>query len=76
MDTIHVGRRVLARAAARPGGLEALAAHLEISQRVLHYYSTGIEPMLDAICLRAADVILADVPVLREPPGANEGVAE
>ena len=77
METIRVGRRVLARAAAKLGGVEALAAHLEISQRVLQYYITGVEPVPDALCLRAIDVILEDVPaIVREPPGTNEGIAK
>jgi hypothetical protein len=62
MDTVRVGRRVLARAAAKLGGVEPLAAYLKIGQRVLQYYITGREPVPDALVLRAIDVILEDIP--------------
>ena len=77
METIRIGRRVLARAAAKLGGVDALAARLEISEQVLRHYITGREPVPDALLMRAIDVILEDVPtIVREPPGVGESVAK
>jgi len=77
METVRVGRRVLARAAAKLGGVESLAERLEISQRLLQYYITGREPVPDVLFMRAIDVILEEEPpILREAPGANERVAK
>lgn len=64
MSTVRVGRRVLARVAAKMGGVEALAVHLKISESLLQHYITGIEPVPDALFLRAIDFILEDVPAL------------
>ena len=66
MDAKQVGRRVLARAAAKVGGVAELAARLDISQRVLQYYIADREPVPDALFLRAIDVILEDA--LGAPP--------
>ena len=68
MDAKQVGRRVLARAAAKVGGVAELAARLDIGQRVLQYYIAGREPVPDALFLRAIDVILEDA--LGAPPAA------
>ena len=77
METIRVGRRVLARAAAKLGGVEALAEHLAIRQRLLQSYITGAEPVPDALFLRAIDIILDDVPaILLEPHAVNKSAAK
>ena len=69
MDAKQVGRRVLARAAAKVGGVAELAARLDISQRVLQYYIADREPVPDALFLRAIDVILEDA--LGAPPATE-----
>ncbi len=77
MNTVRVGRKVLARAAAMMGGVEPLAAHLKITQRLLQQYITGVEPVPDVLLLRAIDVILEDVPtLLREPVGDGASLAK
>ena len=71
----QVHRRVLARAAAKLGGVEALASSLRISRKLLMAYITGGEPVPDVLFLRAIDVILEDVPaILREPPERSESL--
>ena len=72
MDTIRVGRRVLARAAARMGGVDALGARLEIDHRVLHHYITGIEPVPESMFMLAIDVILEHLPAAVPEPAAND----
>jgi hypothetical protein len=62
MDTVQVGRRVLAHAAAKIGGVEELGARLKISHRVLQHYLAGGEPVPDVLLLRAIDVILEELP--------------
>ena len=77
METIRVGRRVLARAAAKLGGIEPLAERLGISQRLLQYYISGREPVPDSLFLRAIDIILDDVPaILLEPHAVNKSAAK
>jgi AcrR family transcriptional regulator len=58
-------RRVLARVAAQSGGIRALAAELNISERLLRQYIEGKEPVPDGLFLRVVDVILKRLP---EPP--------
>jgi hypothetical protein len=62
-----LAQHVLARAAAKVGGVAKLASRLNLSPRVLHYYVTGRLVVPDALFLRALDV------VLEEPP--NTGLA-
>ena len=59
---IPVTRRVLARAAAMLGGVEALAARLGMSQRLLAHYIEGSDPIPDALLLSAIDVVLDEAP--------------
>jgi hypothetical protein len=40
------------------GGVEALAAKLDIGPRVLKHYITGNEPVPDSLFLRVIDVVL------------------
>lgn len=49
MATQEIGRRVLARAAAQLGGVEALAIKLDLSYRVLQQYIIGDEPIPDSL---------------------------
>lgn len=49
---------MLARAAAKLGGVEALAERMQIGHRVLRHYIEGKEPVPDAVLLRALDVLL------------------
>jgi hypothetical protein len=58
-------RRVLARAAVKAGGIPALAAELDMSERVLRHYIEGTEPVPDNLVLKVVDIILKDAP---EPP--------
>ena len=68
-----VRQRVLARAAAKLGGVEALAARLQVGRRLLMAHITGGEPIPDALLLRAIDVILDELPgVLRTTPPASQ----
>jgi hypothetical protein len=69
MDSMQVGRRVLARAAAKVGGVQELVARLDISARLLRYYIAGRERVPDALFLRAIDVILEDA--LGAPPATD-----
>jgi hypothetical protein len=67
MATQEIGRRVLARAAAQLGGVEALAVRLDLSHRVLQRYIIGDEPIPDSLFFRAVDVILAELPDPAKP---------
>ena len=62
METTKVTRQLLARAAVRLGGVEALASQLQISQRVLTLYIEGHEAVPDSLLLRVIDVILDYLP--------------
>jgi len=62
MKTEAVARHVLARAAAKVGGVAELASRLNLSPRVLHYYVTGRLVVPDALFLRALDVALEELP--------------
>jgi hypothetical protein len=68
VDITKGTRQVLARAAVRLGGVEALASRLEISQRVLKLYIEGNEAVPDSLLLRVIDLILEEVP----DPGASQ----
>ena len=57
-----VARHVLARAAAKVGGVAELASRLNLSPRVLHHYVTGSQVVPDALFLRALDVVLEELP--------------
>ena len=57
-----VARHVLARAAAKVGGVAELASRLNLSPRVLHHYVTGRLVVPDALFLRALDVVLEELP--------------
>lgn len=61
METAKAARHLLARAAVRLGGVDALASQLEISQRVLTLYIDGHEAVPDSLLLRVIDVILEDL---------------
>ena len=58
-------RRVLATAAVKAGGIPALAAELDMSERVLRHYIEGTDPVPDNLVLKVVDIILKDAP---EPP--------
>jgi hypothetical protein len=62
LDIAKATRQLLARAAVRLGGVDALASQLEISQRVLTLYIEGHEAVPDSLLLRVIDVILDDLP--------------
>lgn len=62
MENTKATRQLLARAAVRLGGVDALASQLEISQRVLTLYIEGHEAVPDSLLLRVIDVILEDLP--------------
>jgi hypothetical protein len=62
LETAKASRQLLARAAVRLGGVEALASQLEISQRVLMLYIQGHEAVPDSLLLRVIDVILDALP--------------
>lgn len=53
---------MLARAAERLGGVEALAVRLKVSQRLLAHYLEGKDPVPDSLMLSAIDVVLDDAP--------------
>ena len=61
-------RKVLAHAAAQVG-LPALAARLQVSERILRHYLTGHELIPDELFLRAVDVIIEQLP--QPQPGAS-----
>jgi hypothetical protein len=62
METAKATRQLLARAAVRLGGVDALASQLQISQRVLTLYIEGHEAVPDSLLLRVIDVILDHLP--------------
>jgi hypothetical protein len=55
-------RHVLARAAAKVGGVAKLASRLNLSQRVLSWYVHGDLAVPDALFLKALDIILEELP--------------
>ena len=59
---VEAGRLVLARAAVSAGGVEALAARLDVSERILRHYLEGKEPIPDAFVLKVIDIVLGDIP--------------
>ena len=63
-------RKVLAHAAAQLG-VAALAARLQISERLLHHYLTGHELIPDELFLRAVDVIIEQLPAPKPPASAQ-----
>ena len=65
--TEEVARHVLARAAARVGGVGTLALRLNVRPRALHYYVTGQLVVPDGLFLRALDVLLGESPETRLP---------
>jgi hypothetical protein len=58
-------RKLLARAAAQIGGVDALAKRLGTSSRVLQHYITGHDPVPEHLVLQVIDVILDQLP---KPP--------
>jgi hypothetical protein len=66
-------RRVLAHAAAQIG-IPALAARLQISERILHHYLTGHSLIPDEVFLRAVDVIIEQPPAPKPPASAQLAV--
>ncbi len=62
----QVARKVLARAAAKVGGVQALANRLKLAPRIVAHYIEGHDAIPDSVLLLAIDVILEDVPDL--PP--------
>lgn len=62
VNSSDIARRVLARAAAKLGGVEALASHLMIGPRILRHYIAGSEPVPNVLFLRAVDIILDELP--------------
>ena len=62
---VEDGRLVLARAAAQAGGIAALAAEINVSERVLRQYIEGKEPVPDGLFLKVVDVILKKLPELK-----------
>ena len=67
-------RKVLARAAALEG-VEALAARLQVSERVLRHYLSGFELIREHLFLKAVDVIVAHLPKGAEEIHPNAGGA-
>jgi hypothetical protein len=53
-------KRLLAHAAARLGGVEPLAKHIGISERLMKLYLEGAQPLPDALFLRIVDLISDD----------------
>jgi len=60
-----VARHVVERAAAKVGGMAALASRLDLRPRVLRWYVTGQLNVPDALFLRALDVLLEELPETR-----------
>jgi hypothetical protein len=58
-------RHVLARAAAKVGGVGELASRLNIRPRALRHYVSGDLPVPDALFLRVLDVLLDELPETR-----------
>lgn len=55
-------RAILARAAAKLGGVVELGARLDVSHRLLEHYIKGTEPIPDGLLLRAIDLIMEQPP--------------
>ena len=53
-----VSRQILARAAAKLGGVEALASRLAVSPRIVEHYISGHELVPDGLLLQVIDVVL------------------
>ena len=68
----QVARKVLARAAAKVGGVQALADRLKLNPRVVAHFLEGHDAIPDSVLLLAIDVILEDVPNL-PPLGQPDG---
>jgi hypothetical protein len=69
----NIARRVLARAAVRLGGVEALARRLGIGATLARHYITGSQPVPDVLFLLALDVIVEALPPAAPavPPAAR-----
>jgi hypothetical protein len=63
-------RKLLAHIAARLGGVEAVAARLNISPRILGLHMTGKEPVPVTLVLQVVDLILNEIDKLKNivPP--------
>jgi hypothetical protein len=57
MPAPEATKRLIEEAAARLGGLDALAKQLGISERLLKLYLSGAQPLPDALFLRIVDLI-------------------
>lgn len=57
MPAPEVTKRLVARAALRAGGMDALARRIGIKPRLLKRYLAGTDPLPDSIFLRIVDVI-------------------
>ena len=57
MPAPEVTKRLVARAALRAGGIDALARRIGIKPRLLKRYLAGTEPLPDSLFLRIVDVI-------------------
>lgn len=66
VKTEAVARHVLARAAAKVGGVAKLAARLNLSQRALSWYVHGDLTVPDALFLKALDIVLEELPETRQ----------
>jgi hypothetical protein len=71
LDAHDETRKLLAHVANRLGGVEALAARLGISPRVLGAYLSGHELIPDALVLRVVDLVLGDTEKARPAPPAE-----
>lgn len=61
MDPHDKTRKLLVHVAGRLGGVEALAARLGISARVLGAYLSGNELIPDALVLQVVDLVLVEM---------------
>jgi hypothetical protein len=61
LDAHDETRKLLVHVASRLGGVEALAARLSISARVLGAYLSGKELIPDALVLRVVDLVLVEM---------------
>ena len=61
METHDETRKLLVHVASRLGGVEALAARLGISARVLGAYLSGSELIPDALVLQVVDLVLVEM---------------
>lgn len=69
-------RKLLAHIAARMGGVETVAAKLNVSPRVLGLYMTGKEPVPDALVIQVVDLILNEIDKLKNiAPSATQPAA-